>query len=103
MRRSQSVTLAALAGTAAAAFASGQLTSTHPAEASATHAYVLRMGDKVTIPAINQACAVSGEAGAPDLFCARSRRPHHQVVLFRDSILVWKVGNPDRPVWSGRP
>jgi hypothetical protein len=103
MRRSKLVSLAALAATAGTAFVGGQLTSTRPADASATHAYVLRKGDKITMPAINQACVVSGEGGAPDLFCARSQRPHHQVVFFRDSILVWKVGNPDKPAWSGRP
>jgi hypothetical protein len=34
---------------------------------------------------------------------ARQRSAHHQVTIFRDRILVWKVGNPDRPAWSGRP
>ncbi len=93
MRRSKLVSLAALAATTGTAFVGGQLAGTRPAEASATHAYVLRKGDKITIPAINQACVVSVEGGAPDLFCARSQRPHHQVVFFRDSILVWKVGS----------
>ncbi|MFL6030774.1 MAG: hypothetical protein ACJ74D_12190 [Gaiellaceae bacterium] len=103
MKRSKLVSLAALAATAGTAFVGGQLASTRPAEASATHAYVLRKGDKITIPAINQACVVSEEGRAPDLFCTRSGRSHHQVVFFRDSILVWKTGNPDAPVWSGRP
>jgi hypothetical protein len=25
------------------------------------------------------------------------------VTIFRDKILVWKVGNPDHAAWSGRP
>jgi hypothetical protein len=84
-------------------FVVGQLTHAHSAEASATRAFTLRIGDKVLIPSINQVCAVSTEGGAADLFCARPRNAHHQVAIFRDSILVWKVGNPDRPAWAGRP
>jgi len=103
MKRSKLVSLAALAATAGTAFVGAQLASTRPADASAPHAYVLRNGDKITIPAINQACVVSEEGRAPDLFCTRSGRSHHHVVFFRDSILVWKTGNPDAPVWSGRP
>ena len=103
MRRSALVIVAALAATAATSFVGGQFAGTRPADASTTHAYVLRKGDKITIPSIHEACVVSGEGGAPDLFCARSQRPHHHVVFFRDSILVWKVGNPDKPVWSGKP
>jgi hypothetical protein len=92
MKRSKLVSLAALAATAGTGFAGGQLASSRPADASATHAYVLRKGDKITIPAINQGCVVSEEGGALDLFCTRSRHSHHQVVFFRDSILVWKKG-----------
>jgi len=25
------------------------------------------------------------------------------VTIFRDEILAWKVGNPDRPAWAGKP
>jgi hypothetical protein len=103
MKRCKQVVVAAFAVTAGAAFLAGQLANIRPANASAAHRYVLRKGDKITIPVINQVCIVSGEGGAPDLFCARSRRPHHHIVFFRDSILVWKVGNPDKPVWSGKP
>ena len=73
------------------------------AGASAAHRYTLRVGDRVTIPALGQRCAVYKEGGAPELFCARPSRPRHQVTLFRDRIQVWKVGNPDSPVWSGKP
>jgi hypothetical protein len=85
------------------AFAVGQVTHTSTAEASASHRYTLRVGDKVTIPVINQVCSVSTEGGAVDLFCARPRDAHHQVTIFGNNILVWKVGNPDRPAWSGKP
>jgi hypothetical protein len=61
------------------------------------------MGDKVTIPGVGQRCAVYKEGGVPELLCSRPRGARHQVTLFRDRILVWKAGNPDAPVWSGRP
>jgi hypothetical protein len=103
MKRSKLVSLAALAATAGIAIVGGELAGSRAADASATHAYVLRKGDKITIPAINPECVVSQEGGALNLFCRRSRRSHHQVVFFRDSILVWKTWNPDKPVWSGKP
>jgi hypothetical protein len=79
------------------------MTGPRSAEASPSRAYVLRIGDKVAIPAINQLCTVSTEGGAADLFCARPKKARHQVTIFRDNILVWKVGNPDRPAWAGKP
>jgi hypothetical protein len=97
------VTTAALLVSLGGAFIVGQLTQMSAAEASATHLYTLRVGDKVAIPAINQVCSVSTEGGAVDLFCARPRNAHHQVTIFGDNILVWKVGNPDRPAWTGKP
>jgi hypothetical protein len=99
----RTVTTAALLVGLGGAFAVGQVTHTSVAEASTSHRYTLRVGDKVTIPAINQVCSVSTEGGAVDLFCARPRNAHHQVTIFGANILVWKVGNPDRPAWSGKP
>jgi hypothetical protein len=85
------------------AFVLGQATGTSSAEAAATHAYTLRVGDRITVPAIHQMCAVYTEGGAPELFCARRRNARHQVAIFRDRIQVWKNGQPAGPVWSGRP
>lgn len=96
------VVLAALA--VGVTFSAGQMTRTTAADAKTSgRSYTLRMGDKAVIPAIGQVCQVSAEGGAPDLICARSRNARHQVTFFRDNILVWKVGNPDHPVWSGKP
>ena len=97
------IAIAVLAGSVAAAFAVGQISGTTAADASATRTYSLRVGDKVTVPAIRQTCSVFREGGAPELFCARLRSPHHQVTIFRDRIQVWKAGKPDSPAWSGRP
>jgi hypothetical protein len=47
---------------------------------------------------------VEVEGGFPDLFRQRIRNAHHQVVFFRDEILVYRIGDPDRPpVWRGKP
>jgi len=97
------LTTAVLAGVLGAGFTIDQITGTRAAGASTGHAYTLRIGDKVWIPAINQLCSVSTEGSAADLFCSRRRNAHHEVTIFRDNILVWKVGNPDRPAWSGKP
>jgi len=97
------VIAAVLVAGAVMGFSIGKVASTPAAGATGTHLYTLRLGDKVTIPAIRQRCAVYTEGGAPELYCARPRLPRHQVTIFRHSILIWKVGNPDRPAWSGRP
>ena len=97
------VLAAMLVTTAAIGFSVGRVAAPPAADASASHRYTLRLGDKATIPAIDQRCAVYKEGGAPELYCARPLRPRHQVTIFRDNILIWKTGNPDRPAWSGRP
>ena len=88
---------------AAIGFGIGKVVSAPSAQAAATHRYMLRVGDKVAIPAVNQRCAVDLEGGAPELYCARPRHPRHQVTIFRDGMFVWKVGSSDRPAWSGKP
>ena len=104
MDRPRHLVLAALLVAAAVVgFSIANIATAPAAEASAAHRYTLRVGDKVTIPAVNQRCAVYSEGGAPELYCARPRHPRHQVTIFRDSILIWKVGSPDRPAWSGKP
>jgi len=81
----------------------GRVTHASAADVSAARSYTLGVGDLVRIPAIGQTCRVATEGGAVDLFCSRPRSAHHQVTIFRDHILVWKVGNPDHPVWTGTP
>jgi hypothetical protein len=97
------ILVAVLAAATALGFGIGKITATPAAAASAAHRYTLRVGDKVTVPAVGQVCAVYTEGGAPELFCARPRHARHQVTIFADKILVWKVGNPDHPAWSGKP
>jgi len=104
MRRSNLVAAAVVvAGSVAFGATAEQLIRANPAEASATHNYTLRLGDKVAVPALGQVCSIQKEGGAVELLCAKRRTAHHQVTIFRNQILVWKVGNPDHPVWTGKP
>jgi hypothetical protein len=97
------VLAAVLVGGAAIGFSIGKIATAPAAEASAAHRYTLRVGDQVTIPAVNQRCAVYTEGGAPELYCARPLHPRHHATIFRDRMQIWEVGNPDGPVWSGKP
>jgi hypothetical protein len=97
------LTLTASLAAAAIGFSIGKITMAPVAEGSAAHRYTLRVGDRMTIPAVGQLCAVYMEGGAPELFCARPRHARHHVTIFRDSIRVWKASNPGAPVWSGKP
>ena len=97
------VLIALLSAAAVIGFNVGNIATAFAAKGAVTHRYTLRVGDRVTIPAINQRCAVYMEGGAPELYCARPLHPRHQVTIFRDRIQVWKAGDPDAPVWSGRP
>jgi hypothetical protein len=67
------ILVAVLAAATALGFGIGKITATPAAAASAAHRYTLRVGDKVTVPAVGQVCAVYTEGGAPELFCARPR------------------------------
>jgi len=104
VKASRHLTLtASLAATAAIGFSIAKITMAPVAEASAARRYTLRVGDRMTIPSVGQLCAVNTEGGAPELFCARPGHARHHVTIFRDSIQVWKAGNPGAPVWSGTP
>jgi hypothetical protein len=94
---------AVVAASVAIGFGIGKVVSAPAAEASAAHRYTLHVGDTATIPAVSQRCAVHTEGGSPEFYCARPLHPRHQVTIFPDSILIWKVGNPNRPAWSGKP
>jgi len=101
--RRRLILAAALVVAAVIGFGVGKIVTAPAAKASAAHRYTLRVGDQVTIPAVKQRCAVYTEGGAPELYCARPLSPRHQVTIFGNSVLIWKVGNPDRPAWSGKP
>ena len=95
--------LSAIALLIPAAFMLGR--ATNPTAASArteAHVYTLRQNDVVRAPAAATRCTAGAEGGAKNLLCTRSPAGRYQVVFYRDSILVWKNGNPDKPVFSAR-
>jgi hypothetical protein len=97
------VLAALVVASAAIGFVIGKAATAPAAKASAAHRYTMRVGDTVTIPAVNQHCAVYREGGSPEFYCARPLHPRHQVTIFRGNILIWKVGEPGRAAWSGKP
>ena len=99
MKKQLMVTFAALI----AAFFVGRSTQADVAAAQTTgRVLTARNGDVVRVPSAATRCVVSGEAGVPDFFCERAPRGRYHVVFFSDWIQVWRVGNPDAPVFSRR-
>jgi len=48
-------------------------------------------------------CEASSEGGAPNLFCTRVGGGRHQVVFYKDSVLVWPLAaGPDGPPFAYR-
>jgi len=85
------------------AFLVGRATNPTPASAHAENrVYTLRQGDVVRAPGAATRCTAGAEGGATNLFCHRAPEGRYQVVFYADSILVWKNGNPDKPVFSAR-
>ena len=87
----------------AAAFVAGRMTGTDSASASATpRVYTGRHGDVFPVPSTATRCEVTAEGAFPRLFCSRIGGGRYTVDLFSRSILVWRNGNPDAPVFSAR-
>jgi hypothetical protein len=87
----------------AAAFAAGRVTAADTASASATaRVYTGRQGDVFRVPSVSTRCLVTVEGAFPRLFCSRIGGRRYTVDFFRSSVLVWRNGNPDAPVFSAR-
>jgi hypothetical protein len=89
----------------AGAFLVGRATSPAGAVgASTTHVYTGRLNDVFRVPAAALRCEVNAEAGSVKVSCGHVpyARARHDVVFYRDNILVFRLGNPDTPVWSAR-
>jgi hypothetical protein len=59
--------------------------------------YTLRTGDVVRAPLAATRCEASSEAGAPNLFCTRTPGGRYQVIFYEDSVLIYRIGDPDNP------
>src|SRR3954452_25216690 len=97
------VLAAAVPLVAIAALFGGVLNRVHAAQATATHHYTLRVGDKVSIPGLGQICFLEDRSRL-NLVCEKRANPRHQVQIFRSLMLVYKTaGDQEVPVWEGKP
>jgi hypothetical protein len=64
---------------------------------SARAFYTLRTGDVARAPLAATRCEASGEGGTPNLFCTRIPGGRYQVVFYEDTVLVFRVGDPENP------
>jgi hypothetical protein len=65
--------------------------------------FTLRYGDVVLRPEAATRCVASGEGGSPNLFCTRIGGGRHQVIFYKDSVLVWPLARgPDGPPFAYR-
>jgi len=68
--------------------------------------YTLRGGDIVRRPNAGTQCVASVEGGFPNLFCTRIGGGRHQVIFYKDSVLVWPLDcrrcGPGGPVFTYR-
>jgi hypothetical protein len=89
----------------AAAFLLGHATNPPVAVgAPATHVYTGRLNDVFRVPGAATRCEVGMEAGSVNVSCEHTpyARARHEVVFYSNNILVYRLGNPDNPVWSAR-
>ena len=86
--------------------ASRAFAATVTTPAGTRRVYTLRDGDVVLRPEAAVRCEASGEGGRPNLFCTRIRGGRHQVVFYKDAVLVWPLDcrtcGPDGPVFEYR-
>jgi len=68
------------------------------------HEYTLRDGDVIFRHGAGARCLASAEGGSPNLFCTHIGGGRHQIILYKDSVLVWPLDcptcGPDGPVYS---
>jgi len=58
----------------------------------------LKSGDVASFEELQ--CTAGVEAGLDSFECQRREGAKYEAAIFRDNILVWKVGNPDDPIFS---
>jgi uncharacterized protein YecT (DUF1311 family) len=58
--------------------------------------YTLRYGDVVRDPLTATRCEASGEGGTPNLFCTRMTKGRHQIVFYKDAVLVFDLQDRTR-------
>jgi hypothetical protein len=89
----------------AGGFVLGRATMLEPAAAAqATHVYTGHLHDLFRVPGAAVRCEVAAETDAVNLSCEHVpyARARYEVVFYSDDILVYRLGRPDKPVWTAR-
>jgi hypothetical protein len=68
------------------------------ASGAATNVITMQPTDKAVFGDVE--CTAQVEATSPEFLCNARTAPKFQVSVFSNNILVWKVGNPDTPIYS---
>ena len=91
----------------AGVFAIGLITGPGVAVSRSTgHVYTGKRGDVFQVPSAATRCVVSAEVGASNVICSHTpaAQARYEVVFYRDALIVYRSGNPDKPVFStGKP
>jgi hypothetical protein len=61
-----------------------------------TRVFTLHRGDEIRVADAATHCVASEEGGFPNLYCTRTPRGTYQFVFYRDSVVVWGPGGPDK-------
>jgi hypothetical protein len=64
---------------------------------SSTHVYTIRGGDVVRVPTAATRCEASFEGRVPNFVCSRNPEGRHEVVFYKDTVFVFRAGDPDNP------
>ena len=91
--------VAALVGS----FFLGWASKSAPAAAPGTgNVLAAKQGDAIRIPEIATRCVVQQEALVPEMLCDHTPHGRYEVVIFSDSLFVYKNGDPDHPRFAER-
>jgi hypothetical protein len=90
---------------AATTFLLGRATDPAPAVGAArTHISTGRLYDVFRVPGAALRCEVGKAAGSLSVSCEHTpyAQARHEVLFSKDNMLVYRLGRPDKPVWSAR-
>ena len=72
------------------------------AAASSGKVLTAKQGDTIRVPGIASRCVLSQEAGFPNMLCDHTPRGRYEVVIYSDSLFVYRNGDPDNPRFHAR-
>ncbi len=76
---------------------SSTISPPRPKTTSNSRVYTIHGGDVIRVPATSTRCEASHEGGVPNLVCSRNFEGRYEVVFYKDTVFVFRVGDPDNP------